>query len=91
MPFRIGATVTAIAIAAAVSLAIVGLWQLLETVRDGARAEVEAEHIEADAKALKEASDAAAAAQAERETAFRTGSLGRLRAEWCRDCTQVTQ
>ena len=89
MPFRIGAAVTAVAIAAAVSLGIVGLWQLFETVRDGARAEVEAEHAEANAKALKEASDAAAAAQAAREAAFRTGSLGRLRAEWCRDCTEA--
>lgn len=85
-PFRIGPAVSTVIITVAISAAILGLVWVAGELHRGGRAEADAEHAESAQKATEQAARQAQDAQTAREAAFKTGSLGRLRADFCRDC-----
>lgn len=88
-PFRIGPLVWATVIVVAISAAIIGLVRLADLLRDSGKAEAQIEHAQAQAVAQAEASKQASDAATAREAAFKAGSVGRLRANWCRDCGEA--
>lgn len=85
-PFKIGPLISATLITISIAAAIIGLVRLADLLRDGGKAEAQAEHAQAQAVAQVEASRQASDAATAREAAFKAGSVGRLRANWCRDC-----
>lgn len=87
--FRIGPAVSTVIITVAASAAILGLVWVAAELHRGGRAEADAEHAEASQKATEEAGRQAQDAQTAREAAFKTGSLGRLRKDWCIDCPEA--